>query len=168
MLLKMTTNEDEIHTLAERVGSVLLHFGTKLAAAESCTGGWVCQAVTDIAGSSAWFDRGFVTYTNASKQEMLGVPESVLVEHGAVSEKTVSAMAAGALRFSQADCSLAVSGIAGPSGATPGKPVGTVWFAWQRRDGVCVTCRRLFSGDRRLVRNQAVKVALQGVLELYG
>jgi len=160
-------NENEIHRLAEAVGTVLLKSAATLAAAESCTGGWVCQAVTDIAGSSAWFDRGFVTYTNEAKREMLEVPESVLAEHGAVSEATVRAMAAGALGHSRADCALAVSGIAGPTGATPGKPVGTVWFAWQRRGGECVTRREQFDGDRRTVRIQAVATALRGVLALY-
>ncbi len=162
------TDEDEIYSLAGQVGSILNRHGQKLAAAESCTGGWVCQAVTDVAGSSAWFDRGFVTYTNLAKQELLGVPESVLATHGAVSLETVRAMVAGALRNSHADCALAVSGIAGPTGATPGKPVGTVCFAWQQRDGVCVTAREQFDGDRRSVRRQAVTVALQGVLEIYG
>ena len=162
------TYEDEIYKLAGQVGTILHLRRQKLAAAESCTGGWVCQAVTDVPGSSAWFDRGFVTYTDLAKQELLGVPESALTTHGAVSLETVVAMAAGALRNSQADCVLAVSGIAGPTGATPGKPVGTVWFAWQRRDGVCVTERRQFDGDRRSVRRQAVAVALQGVLDIYG
>jgi len=164
---QMMTSENEIYSLAGQVGSILSQLGQKLAAAESCTGGWVCQAVTDVAGSSAWFDRGFVTYTNLAKQELLGVPEAVLDSHGAVSLETVQAMAAGALRNSQADCVLAVSGIAGPTGATPGKPVGTVWFAWQRRNGVCVTARRQFDGDRQSVRKQAVAVALQGVLDIY-
>lgn len=161
-------DEDAVYSLSEKLGAVLREHCATLAAAESCTGGWVCQAVTDVAGSSAWFDRGFVTYTNEAKQDMLGVRGSVLIEHGAVSEATVKAMAAGALRNSHADCALAVSGIAGPAGAVPGKPVGTVWFAWQRRDGECVTRREQFNGDRRAVRIQAVAVALQGVLELYG
>lgn len=164
----MMTDEDDIHTLAKQVGSMLSQHGGKLAAAESCTGGWVCQAVTDVAGSSAWFDCGFVTYSNAAKQHLLGVPESVLEGYGAVSEQTVRAMAAGALLNSLADCVVAVSGIAGPAGATPGKPVGTVWFAWQRRDGNCATLKKQFDGDRRSVRRQAVTVALQGLLKVYG
>ena len=160
-------NEDnDLYSLAGKVGLFLLGQGWKLAAAESCTGGWVCQTVTDVAGSSAWFDRGFVTYSNAAKMELLGVPESVLDKHGAVSEETVQAMAAGVLRNSLADCALAVSGIAGPTGATPGKPVGTVWFAWQRRGGKCLTRLEQFGGDRRTVRKQAVAVALEGVLNL--
>ncbi len=162
------TEEHKLYALAGRLGAVLRKHRQTLAAAESCTGGWVSQAVTDIAGSSAWFDRGFVTYTNAAKQELLDVPEAVLAGHGAVSEETVRAMVTGVLRHSPADCALAVSGIAGPSGATPGKPVGTVWFAWQRRGGECLTRREQFDGDRRSVRSQAVAVALQGVLELYG
>lgn len=161
------SEENKIHDLAERLGEVLRERGQTLAAAESCTGGWVCQAVTDIAGSSAWFDRGFVTYTNQAKHELLGVPHAVLSEHGAVSEETVRAMVAGALRNSHADCALAVSGIAGPTGAVPDKPVGTVWFAWQRRGGECATRREQFDGDRRSVRSQAVAMALQGVLECY-
>ena len=164
----MIDGEDGLYTLAEQIGTVLRKHDHKLAAAESCTGGWVCQAVTDVAGSSAWFDCGFVTYTNTAKQQLLGVPESVLTAFGAVSEETVFAMAAGALRNSQADCAVAVSGIAGPTGAAPGKPVGTVWFAWQRREGRCATRRIQFDGDRRSVRRQAVVVALQGILEMYG
>jgi len=160
--------DDELYALAGRVGAVLRERGQRLAAAESCTGGWVCQAVTDIAGSSAWFDRGFVTYTNAAKQALLGVPAAVLAGQGAVSEATVRAMVAGVLRNSEADCALAVSGIAGPTGATAAKPVGTVWFAWQTRDGACLTRREQFDGDRRAVRRQAVAAALQGVLALYG
>jgi nicotinamide-nucleotide amidase len=160
--------EDGLHTLAEHIGAVLRKQGHKLAAAESCTGGWVCQAVTEVAGSSAWFDCGFVTYSNIAKQQLLGVPESVLDTFGAVSEETVCAMAAGALCNSQADCVVAVSGIAGPTGATQDKPVGTVWFAWQRREGRCATRRIQFDGDRGSVRRQAVVVALQGILQMYG
>jgi len=160
--------DDELYQLAGQVGAALRERGLTLAAAESCTGGWVCQAVTDIPGSSAWFDRGFVTYTNAAKQELLGVPHAVLAGHGAVSEQTVRAMAAGALRNSGADCALAVSGIAGPGGATADKPVGTVWFAWQPRGGVCLARREQFDGDRRAVRRQATATALRGILALYG
>jgi nicotinamide-nucleotide amidase len=160
------SEDNEIETLAAQVGAALRERGLYLAAAESCTGGWVCQAVTDIAGSSAWFERGFVTYTNTAKQNMLGVPLAVLDEHGAVSKATVRAMVDGVLNHSPADCALAVSGIAGPTGATPGKPVGTVWFAWLRRGGDCVTRREQFDGDRRAVRKQAVAVALQGIIDL--
>jgi nicotinamide-nucleotide amidase len=163
----MSEDEKDLDALAERVGLLLLNRGQKLATAESCTGGWVSQCITGVPGSSAWFDRGFVTYSNEAKNELLGVSEIILNEHGAVSEETVRAMAAGALQRSSADCAVALSGIAGPTGATPGKPVGMVWFAWQRRDGEPRTRLAQFDGDRRAVRRQAVAMALRGVLELY-
>jgi len=152
--------------LAERVGHALKARGAWLATAESCTGGWVAKVLTDVPGSSGWFERGFVTYTNIAKQEMLGVTEATLAEHGAVSEATVAAMAAGALAHSHADASLAISGIAGPGGATPYKPVGTVWLAWAERGGAARTRHALFSGDREAVRRQAALAALEGVLAL--
>lgn len=160
--------ETELYALAERVGALLLDKGLRLTAAESCTGGWVCQAVTSIPGSSAWFDRGFVTYSNAAKQELLGVPESVLLSQGAVSEATVLAMTAGALQHSHADCALAISGIAGPDGGSPEKPVGTVCFAWADRGGASISETRRFAGDRREVRLQAVVWALRGIPRLCG
>jgi nicotinamide-nucleotide amidase len=126
----------------------------------------LAKAVTDIAGSSAWFDRGFVTYSNQAKQDMLGVPERVLREQGAVSEASVLAMAEGALRHSLADVSVAISGIAGPGGATPDKPVGTVWLAWARRGEQIHAQHFLFTGDREAVRAQAVIVGLEGLLAL--
>jgi nicotinamide-nucleotide amidase len=155
----------ELENLAERLGAALLSRGEWLAVAESCTGGWLAQSVTAIAGSSAWFDRGFVTYSNAAKLDMLGVPESTLERHGAVSEATARAMAQGALAHSRADWSVAVTGIAGPGGGTPEKPVGTVCFAWAQKEGGCeaLTCR--FQGDRAAVRAQAVAMALNGLLE---
>ena len=155
----------ELENLAERLGAVLLSRGEWLAVAESCTGGWLAQSVTAIAGSSAWFDRGFVTYSNAAKADMLGVPESTLERHGAVSEATARAMAQGALAHSRADWSVAITGIAGPSGGTPEKPVGTVCFAWAQRDGGCEGLTRRFIGDRAAVREQAVALALNGLLE---
>lgn len=164
----MSIEEEELYFLSKQVGAVLLGHAHRLAVAESCTGGWVCQCITDVAGSSAWFDRGFVTYSDAAKRESLGVPATVLTEFGAVSEETVTAMVAGVLSHSPADCALAVSGIAGPAGAVPGKPVGTVWFAWAQRNGECLARRERFDGDRRLVRRQAVAAALRGVLSLYG
>jgi len=136
-----------------------------LATAESCTGGWIAQAVTAIAGSSAWFERGFVTYTNSAKQEMLDVPAAVLRARGAVSEATVCRMAEGALRHSHAQISLAVSGIAGPSGATHSKPLGTVCLAWAGDGRITRSCRVRFKGGREAVRRQAVLAALQGVLD---
>ncbi len=137
-----------------------------LATAESCTGGGIAQALTDISGSSAWFERGFVTYSNVAKAEMLGVRLSTLETHGAVSEATVREMAAGALQHSHAQVAVAVSGIAGPTGGTPEKPVGMVWFGWALRDGEVHARLHHLSGDRAAVREQSVQIALQGVLNL--
>ena len=137
-----------------------------LATAESCTGGGVAQAVTELAGSSAWFERGFVTYSNLSKQQLLGVREDTLKQHGAVSELTVREMVAGALQHSAAQVALAVSGIAGPDGGTPDKPVGTVWFAWGMKHGEIFAQRHQLAGNRGEVRAQAVRIALQGVVNL--
>lgn len=139
-----------------------------LATAESCTGGGAAHAVTEIAGSSAWFDRGFVTYSNESKEEMLGVPHHILVEHGAVSEATVREMVAGALQNSRAQVALAISGVAGPGGGSVEKPVGTVWFAWGMQGKICITKLHHFSGNRAEIRAQAIRIALQGVLDLLG
>jgi nicotinamide-nucleotide amidase len=158
--------KEEIERLALRCGHALRDRGWRRATAESCTGGWVAKCVTDIAGSSTWFDRGFVTYSNAAKREMLGVREDTLEGHGAVSEQTVGEMAAGALGRSLANVALAVSGIAGPDGGTADKPVGTVWFAWKTQAAAAVTERRYFIGDRDAVRRQAVRVALEGVLAI--
>jgi nicotinamide-nucleotide amidase len=133
--------------------------------AESCTGGWVAQAVTSIAGSSEWFERGFVTYSNASKQEMLGVRKSTLKRHGAVSEETAREMAAGALKRSRGTIALAVTGVAGPSGGSAAKPVGMVCFAWATRRGRLRSETRRFRGGREAVRRQSVIRALEGVLE---
>lgn len=156
---------DELESLARRLGKLLSARGESLAAAESCTGGWLAQSVTSIAGSSGWFDRGFVSYSNAAKTELLDVPETTLARHGAVSEATARAMAQGALAHSRADWTVAITGIAGPDGGTPDKPVGTVCFAWAGRDAGCEaqTCR--FAGDRAAVREQSVRHALLGLLE---
>lgn len=132
-----------------------------LASAESCTGGLVAAACTELAGSSAWFERGFVTYSNAAKQELLGVPEATLARYGAVSAQTVVAMVEGALAKSRADWALAVSGIAGPGGGSAEKPVGTVWFAWGGPAGWRCTERQRFAGDRAAVRAQSVLWALE-------
>lgn len=154
-----------IESLAADLGGLLLQRGEWLAVAESCTGGWLAQTVTSVAGSSAWFDRGFVTYSNDAKQDMLGVPDTTLARHGAVSEATARAMAQGVLAHSRSDWGVAITGIAGPSGGSPDKPVGTVCFAWSQRDGGCEaqTCR--FPGDRAAVREQAVRHALRGLIE---
>jgi len=154
--------------LAAQVGESLKAHGFMLATAESCTGGGVAQAITEISGSSAWFERGFVTYANAAKVEMLGVSEETLRIHGAVSEAAVREMAEGALRHSHAQVALAVSGIAGPTGGTPEKPVGTVWFAWSLRNGATHARLHHLSGNRAEIRAQSVRIALQGVLDLLG
>ena len=152
--------------LAVQVGGLLKAHGLMLATAESCTGGGVAQAITDVAGSSAWFERGFVTYSNLAKQQMLGVSEATLNQHGAVSEAAVREMVAGALANSTAQVALAVSGIAGPDGGTPDKPVGTVWFAWCIKNGAAHAQRHQINGNRAEVRAHSVRVALQGVADL--
>ena len=136
-----------------------------LATAESCTGGWVAQVVTSVAGSSEWFERGFVAYTNLAKREMLGVKTMILSRYGAVSEQCARAMAEGALAHSHAQVALAITGIAGPSGGTSEKPVGTVCFAWAGKKRDTQSRKQVFSGDRESVRRQAVTAALQGVLD---
>jgi nicotinamide-nucleotide amidase len=164
----MTTDE-ALFALSERVGQRLRSAGRRLATAESCTGGWVAKACTDIAGSSQWFECGFVTYSNAAKVRDIGVFERTLADHGAVSEATVSEMAAGALRVSGADVAVAISGIAGPDGGTAAKPVGTVWFGLASRrdtDVVVIAEMQLFGGDRELVRRRSVERALQLVLAI--
>lgn len=157
---------DELTALATRVGAQLKAQGMMLAAAESCTGGWVAQALTAIAGSSDWFERGFVTYSDAAKQEMLGVSAATLAAHGAVSEQTAREMAAGALARSRAQVALSITGIAGPSGGSPQKPVGMVCFAWASSQGAVAARTQHFDGDRESVRRQSVMFALQGVLTL--
>ncbi len=155
-----------IDALAHRLVHRLRETGQLLATAESCTGGWVAQAVTAIPGSSNCFDRGFVTYSNRAKQEMLGVAAQTLAQHGAVSEAVVREMAAGALANSPADLVVSISGIAGPGGGSPDKPVGTVWIAWQKRGlAACVSGFR-FAGEREQVRQQAVDMALRGLLDI--
>ena len=159
----------DLARLAARVGEQLLAAGQRITTAESCTGGWVAKALTDVPGSSQWFDTGFITYGNGAKTTLLGVLPAELAEHGAVSEAVVKAMALGALERTGADYAIAVSGIAGPDGGTPGKPVGTVWLAWAWRRGKAVHSqarRKLFKGDREAVRRKSVAAALAGVLEL--
>jgi nicotinamide-nucleotide amidase len=154
--------------IAHRVGEQLKDKGLLLATAESCTGGWVAQAVTSVAGSSEWFDRGFVTYSNDAKREMLGVRAETLERHGAVSEETAREMAAGALAASRAHVAVAITGVAGPTGGTPQKPVGMVCFAWAVRGGAIDAATRRFEGDREAVRRQSVMFGLQGVLDRAG
>ena len=158
-------DQRRLEVLAVRLGALLGNQQLKLVTAESCTGGWVAQCLTAIAGSSAWFDRGFVTYSNEAKQEMLGVPPDMLAEHGAVSQPVAVAMVEGALRNSRADWAVAITGIAGPTGGSPQKPVGTVCFAWGCRDRRIVTSTRHFPGSREDVRAQSVEHALSGLIE---
>lgn len=139
-----------------------------LALAESCTGGLIAKQVTDVAGSSAWFERGLVTYSNRAKQELLSVPETLLIEHGAVSEACVLAMVSGLLRNSPADWGIAVTGIAGPDGGSAEKPVGTVWLALLHRGGKAEARRYQFDGDRAAVREQTLQAALQWLRQKLG
>jgi nicotinamide-nucleotide amidase len=152
--------------LAEELGEALKARGLMLATAESCTGGWVAEAVTMIPGSSDWFERGFVAYTYISKREMLGVDGDILGQHGAVSEEVVHQMVSGALERSHAQVAVAVSGVAGPGGGTTDKPVGTVCFAWRLKGRAPRVETARFPGDREAVRHQAVEHALKGVLAL--
>lgn len=162
----MVLDEAGLDRLAVAVGAALLRRGWLLATAESCTGGWVAQTVTGVAGSSAWFDRGFVTYSNAAKAEMLGVDSQTLAGFGAVSEEVAREMARGALAHSRAQVALAISGIAGPSGGTPDKPVGTVCFAWATADGRLWSRRLHLPGDRYGVRRAAVAESLGELLRV--
>ena len=150
--------------LCEQLAQRLQARGWMMATAESCTGGLIAARCTDLAGSSAWFERGFVTYSNAAKTDMLGVPEALIAQHGAVSEPVARAMAQGAVQHAHAQVSVAVTGIAGPSGGSAEKPVGTVWFAWCMGDQIDSSCQR-FAGDRAAVREATVQHALQGVLD---
>jgi nicotinamide-nucleotide amidase len=153
-----------LNGLARRVGRRLEAAGAKLVTAESCTGGWAAQAVTAISGSSGWFDRAFVTYSNEAKREMLGVKSATLKKHGAVSEQTAREMAKGALRRSRGTIAVAITGVAGPTGGTAAKPVGMVCFSWATARAVKSETRR-FRGNRESVRRQSVVHALKGVLE---
>lgn len=156
----------EFANLSEQVGRALLQRGMMLCTAESCTGGWVAQVITQTSGSSQWFDRGFVTYTNQAKQEMLGVSVQTLEQFGAVSEQTVKEMAEGALHNSAAQISLAISGVAGPTGGTEEKPVGLICFAWAQHGAGSQANTMHFSGDRNEIRRQSVEYALKEMLGL--
>jgi len=157
-----------LYDLAARVGQALEREQRILTTAESCTGGWIAKTITDVPGSSGWFEHGFVSYSNAAKQELLGVTETTLQQYGAVSAETVTEMAQGALAHSRADLAVAVSGVAGPDGGSPDKPVGTVWLAWALKGEPVRTQHCLFPGDRETVRRQTVITALQGVLDVLG
>ncbi len=159
-------SDEELRQLASELGDRLRARGWMLATAESCTGGWVGQLLTAIPGSSAWYERGFITYANAAKQEMLGVPATTLDTFGAVSEETAQAMAVGALAHSHAQAALAISGIAGPGGGTPQKPVGLVCYGWALADGTQMSSTCRLDGDREEIRSRAVAAALRGLIEL--
>jgi nicotinamide-nucleotide amidase len=162
-------DDAHLYDLATRVGRRLLSSKRRLVTAESCTGGWIAKAMTDVAGSSQWFECGYVVYSNAAKMRDLGVSRATLDAHGAVSEAVVTELARGALRVSGADVAIAVSGIAGPDGGVPGKPVGTVWFgtAWRRGDEVVVDARRqLFEREREAIRRRAVEYSMELILQL--
>lgn len=159
-------SDEELHQLASELGDKLKARGWMLATAESCTGGWVGQLLTALPGSSRWYERGFITYANAAKVEMLGVSPDTLQTHGAVSENTAAEMAAGALKHSHAQATLSITGIAGPGGGTPQKPVGLVCYGWALADGTVMTSTCRLDGDREEIRSRAVAAALRGLIEL--
>ena len=158
--------DETLYRLDTRLGRALKRRDLMIATAESCTGGWIGQAITMVPGSSEWFERGFVTYTYISKREMLGVSPRTLARHGAVSEQVVKEMASGALARSHAQVAIAISGVAGPSGGTPDKPVGTVCVAWAVKRGPLAVETRRFRGDRDAVRRRSVAHALRGALKI--
>ncbi len=162
----MTVPDDsELYDLAQQRGKYLLKEHKWLATAESCTGGWLGKVLTDVAGSSAWYDRGFITYTNQAKHDLLGVDSELLAEFDAVSEQTAKAMAQGALENSLADLAVAITGIAGPAGGSDAKPVGLVWFAWAERKSSNIRAESvIFTGDRDAIRRQAVRFALKNIV----
>ena len=164
----MSVTAGEITALAVELGRRLAARGAFVTTAESCTGGLVAGAITDIAGSSGWFERGLVTYTNEAKVELLGVLPETLTRYGAVSQETARAMAEGALRRGRADFAVAITGVAGPAGGTATKPVGMVCFGWAGRDGPVVVATRHFPGDRAAVRQASVIHALQGLIAKIG
>lgn len=157
---------NEIDELSRRLGEACLRAKLTVVTAESCTGGGVGESITRTAGSSAWYDRGFVTYSNESKVDLLGVRQETIGSHGAVSEAVAREMAIGALHQSDAGLAVAVTGVAGPGGGTATKPVGLVWFAWASLDGEVRARFEVFGGDRAAIREQAVREALRGLVEL--
>ncbi len=168
----MKNNNDPQHELARAIALTLVNRGWKIALAESCTGGLVCATLTDLAGSSDWFERGYITYSNAAKSECLDVPVEVIESFGAVSEPVAKAMAEGALRNANVNAAISITGIAGPAGGSPEKPVGTVCFGWATKESLknnivnTVTLTKHFNGDRQAVRQQACDFALSQFLEL--
>lgn len=162
----MATTEQDVQEIARKLGARLLMKGMRLSTAESCTGGWIAKVLTDIAGSSDWFESAIVSYSNEAKKHFLKVPNGALIDHGAVSENTVIAMQQGIFMETRADAGISVSGIAGPGGGSEDKPVGTVWIAVGLRNQMVHTQKFLFDGDRNQVRLQAVEAALKALLEL--
>lgn len=162
----MNAADKELRTAVDELAEALVARGWRLATAESCTGGWVAKCCTDVAGSSAWFDSGFVAYSYDAKVAQLGVIRADLEEHGAVSEQIAAQMALGARSRSGAELTLSATGIAGPGGGLPGKPVGLVCFGWSVRGGILATDHRVFEGDREQVRRQTVTHALRGALDV--
>ena len=155
--------DNELFEISQQLGTLLQSKDKKISTAESCTGGWISQIITDVPGSSAWFDRGFVTYSNAAKMQMLGVKPETLDTFGAVSAQTATEMANGALQNSAADCAIAVTGIAGPTGGTIKKPVGTVFIAWAYKNQETKVIKKELTGNRFEIRQQSVKLALKGI-----
>jgi len=166
--IECSNSEQAITNLAAKVGQSLRQMDLQIVSAESCTGGWLGQAITAIEGSSAWYERGYITYSNQAKHEVLGVSMATLEKHGAVSEITAREMALGAQRNSRAQVSIAITGIAGPTGGSEIKPVGTVCFAWILKDFPVESEMCLFSGNREAIRRQSVIKALDGLLNLLG
>lgn len=162
----MAETADNPSSLAREVGERLRRHGLQLATAESCTGGWVAKVITDVPGSSEWFERGFITYSNTAKVELLEVSQHTLEAYGAVSQEVAVEMARGALAHTTAKVSLAVTGIAGPNGGTLTKPVGLVWLVWYRDGATSLSSERHFQGGRESIRQQAMIAALQGLIKL--
>lgn len=162
----MTHHLSQVHIFAKEIGDKLKSQQLQLVTAESCTGGQLAQTITSVPGASQWFERGFVTYSNLSKQQILGVDQTLLKQYGPVSEEAVLAMAIGALNKSPAAISIAITGLAGPDGGTNETPVGTVWAAWVRKNSFQKTQRQHYTGDRLIVRYAAVEFALQTLLSL--
>jgi nicotinamide-nucleotide amidase len=166
--ISLEAGDDALRLLAGKAGALLLAAGRRVATAESCTGGWVAKCLTDIAGSSQWFERGYVTYSNQAKAQSIGVADSVIDTFGAVSRPTAEQMAAGALHASGADMAVAITGIAGPDGGSADKPVGLVWFALAQRDAAPLAIEQHFAGDRESIRRAAVATALRMLIAAAG
>jgi nicotinamide-nucleotide amidase len=156
----------DIKTSISQVAELLKVSEQMLAVSESCTGGWLAKVCTDLPGSSEWFDRGFVTYSNEAKHDMLGVSETTIESYGAVSANTVEEMVSGSLSHSRADWAIAISGVAGPGGGSEVNPVGSVWFAWMKKNQSPIVIKKIFSGDRDQVRRQSVEFALEELAKL--